>query len=54
LVPDQKTIIASGFAETERVRAAQKLGAHSYLKKPYTLEKLGVTVRAALDHRSPA
>lgn len=53
MVPHQKAIIASGFAETERVRAAQKLGARNYLKKPYTLEKLGVTVRAALDHCLP-
>jgi two-component system cell cycle sensor histidine kinase/response regulator CckA len=53
LAPHQKAIIASGFAETERVKAAQKLGAINYLKKPYTLEKLGVTVRAALDHRPP-
>lgn len=53
LVPHQKAIIASGFAETERVKAAQKLGASDYLKKPYTLEKLGVTVRAALDYRPP-
>jgi len=51
VVPDQKAIIASGFAETGRVKKTLKLGAYSYLKKPYTLEKLGVTVRAALDHR---
>jgi len=46
--PDQKAIIASGFSETDRVKAAQGLGAGSYLKKPYTLEKLGLTVKAAL------
>ena len=49
LVPQQKAIIASGFAETERVRAALNLGAKTYLKKPYTLEKLGLSVRTALD-----
>lgn len=48
-VPGQKAIIASGFAETVRVKKARQLGACSYLKKPYTLEKLGVSVRAALD-----
>ncbi|MBI9086886.1 MAG: response regulator [Desulfobacterales bacterium] len=47
--PGQKTIIASGFSETDRVREAQKLGAGTYVKKPYTLEKIGSTVRAALD-----
>jgi PAS domain S-box-containing protein len=48
LKPEQKAIIASGFSETERVRSAMKLGAGAYLKKPYGLEKLAVTVKAEL------
>jgi DNA-binding NarL/FixJ family response regulator len=48
IVPDQKAVIASGFAKTERVLEAQKLGAGSYIKKPYTLEKIGLAVRAEL------
>ncbi|MEJ2031937.1 MAG: response regulator [Deltaproteobacteria bacterium] len=47
--PGQKAIIASGFAENERVREAQQLGAGAYVAKPYTLEKLGVAVRRELD-----
>jgi two-component system, cell cycle sensor histidine kinase and response regulator CckA len=47
--PDQKAIIVSGFSESERVRAAQLLGAGTYLRKPYTVEDLAVTLRAALD-----
>jgi len=47
--PDQKAIIASGFSETDRVREAQRLGAGQYIKKPYTLEKIGIAVRAELD-----
>ncbi|NQT70298.1 MAG: response regulator [Desulfobacteraceae bacterium] len=43
--PGQKAIIASGFSETERVKEAQRLGAGSYVKKPYTLEKIGLAVR---------
>ncbi|GAG24157.1 unnamed protein product, partial [marine sediment metagenome] len=39
--PAQKAIIASGFSETDRVKEAQKLGAGKYIKKPYTLEKIG-------------
>jgi len=39
--PKQKAIIISGFAETEDVKEAQKLGAGKYLKKPITLEKIG-------------
>ena len=46
--PDQRAIIVSGFSETDRVREAQRLGAKVYLKKPYTLEKLGVAVHKAL------
>ena len=42
LHPGQKAIIASGFSETERVKKAQKLGAGQYIKKPYTLEGLGI------------
>jgi two-component system, cell cycle sensor histidine kinase and response regulator CckA len=49
LYPKQKAIIASGYSETARVKEAQRLGAGKYLKKPYTLEKLGVSVRAELN-----
>jgi PAS domain S-box-containing protein len=47
--PGQKAIIASGFSETYRVREAQKLGAGQYIKKPYTLGKIGIAVRDELD-----
>jgi CheY-like chemotaxis protein len=46
--PDQKAIIASGYSETERVKEAQSLGAGSYVKKPYTIEKIGMAVQAEL------
>jgi PAS domain S-box-containing protein len=46
---DQKAIIVSGFAMTERVRQTQKLGAGAYVKKPYLLEKIGIAVRRELD-----
>jgi len=45
LYPGQKAIIASGFSETHRVRDAQSLGAGEYIKKPYTLEKIGIAVK---------
>lgn len=48
LHPDQKAIIASGFSETKRVKEAQRLGAGQYIKKPYTLEKIGIAVRDEL------
>jgi CheY-like chemotaxis protein len=46
--PNQKAIIASGFAETEDVKAAQKLGVGTYIKKPYTLEDIGVASKKQL------
>ncbi|UCD79796.1 MAG: response regulator [Desulfobacterales bacterium] len=49
LHPDQKAIIASGFSETARVKKAQQLGAGKYVKKPYTIEKIGMAVKAELD-----
>jgi signal transduction histidine kinase len=47
--PNQKAIIASGFAETTDVKAAQKLGAGKYIKKPYTMEKIGIIVKEELE-----
>ena len=45
---NQKAIIASGFSETERIREVMQLGASHMIKKPYTIEKIGLTVQAAL------
>jgi PAS domain S-box-containing protein len=47
--PEQKAVIASGFSETKRVRRALELGAGPYVKKPYSLEKLGLAVKDALN-----
>ncbi|MCJ8499494.1 CHASE2 domain-containing protein [Desulfatitalea alkaliphila] len=47
--PEQKAIIASGYAPSERVQAMRELGAGEYLHKPYTLEKIGLAVRRELD-----
>jgi CheY-like chemotaxis protein len=49
IIPGQKAIIASGYSETDRVREAQSLGAVTYLKKPYLIEKIAVAVRNELD-----
>lgn len=49
--PGQKAIIVSGFSETERVSKTQVLGAGTYVKKPYVLEKLGLAVRKELDRQ---
>ncbi len=47
--PKQKAIIASGYAKTKEVDTAQKLGAGKYIKKPYTLEKVGLAVKEELE-----
>ena len=46
--PGQKAVIASGFSETDRVKKAQELGAGAYVKKPYTLENIGMAIRSQL------
>jgi two-component system, cell cycle sensor histidine kinase and response regulator CckA len=47
--PRQKAIIVSGYSESDRVHQAQALGAGAYVKKPYTLEKLGQAVKKELE-----
>ncbi len=49
MYPDQKAIIASGFSKSNDVKAALKLGAGSFFKKPYSLDQLGLAVKNALD-----
>jgi len=47
--PNQKALIASGYSETEDVRIARKLGAGEYIKKPYTIEKIGIAIKERLN-----
>ena len=47
--PNHKALIASGFTETEDVKQIQAAGAGAYIKKPYTLEKLGRAVKEELE-----
>ena len=47
--PKQKAVIVSGFAETDEVKNAQKLGAGQYLKKPVILEKISLAVKEELE-----
>jgi len=47
--PGQKAVIASGYAKTKHVDTAQRLGAGKYIKKPYTLQKIGVAVKEELE-----
>ncbi len=47
--PGIKAIIVSGFSETERVKKTMKMGAGSYIQKPYTLEKIGTALKRELE-----
>ncbi len=49
LNPDQKALITSGFSESGEVKQAQELGAGRYIKKPYTIEKIGEAVYEELN-----
>jgi PAS domain S-box-containing protein len=49
LHPCQKAIITSGYAETERVKIAQRLGVGGYLKKPYTVHNLACAIKSELN-----
>jgi PAS domain S-box-containing protein len=47
--PNQKAIATSGYSLSQRAREIQKLGATIYLKKPYSLESLGMAIRSELE-----
>ncbi|MBA3036622.1 MAG: response regulator [Desulfobacterium sp.] len=54
LYPSQKAIIATGYSETDRVKQVQKLGCGKCLAKPFTLEKLGNSVKSELNAKKAA
>jgi len=47
--PGTKAIIASGFSETDRVRKTMRIGAGSYIQKPYTIENIGLALKRELE-----
>lgn len=49
--PGQKAIIVSGFSETADIKEAQALGAGRYVKKPYTIQEIGLVLREELGKR---
>lgn len=54
--PEQKAIVATGYSETHRVAEVRRLGAATCIRKPYTIETIGVAAHQALnsDHRHGA
>lgn len=49
LRPGIKCIITSGFSQSERVKEALRLGAGTYIKKPYTLQTIGMAIKKELN-----
>jgi len=49
LYPDQRAVIASGFSESDDVKAALRLGASGFIQKPYSIDRLGQVVKKALQ-----
>ncbi|MBU0730099.1 MAG: response regulator [Proteobacteria bacterium] len=49
--PGQKAIIVSGFSESSDVKETQKLGAGSYIRKPYLLRDLGLALQQELSNK---
>lgn len=47
--PEAVVIIASGYAESDKVHQALELGARQYIKKPYSIEALGQAIREHLN-----
>lgn len=48
LYPDQKAIIASGFSESDDVKAAINIGVSAFITKPYSMKQLGRAVKQSL------
>ncbi len=51
LWPQQKTIIVSGFSENEDIEKTLKNGAGAFVKKPYSIEDLGLAVKRELTEK---
>ena len=49
--PNQKAIIVSGYAESDRVQKALKLGVASFIRKPYTIQVLCKAIRDVLGDK---
>ncbi len=48
LHPNQNAIITSGYSESEDVKAILRLGVGRFVKKPYSMDQLGLAVKEGL------
>jgi CheY-like chemotaxis protein len=49
IFPEQKAVILSGYAESERVAEALRMGAGSFVRKPVVLQTIAISIRKELD-----
>lgn len=49
--PEQKAVIVSGYAESNRVKQALSSGVSSFIKKPFTTTSLSTAIRDALTEK---
>lgn len=49
--PTQKAIIVSGYAKNEEVEKTLSFGANKFVKKPYILDELGLSVKEVLQNQ---
>jgi two-component system cell cycle sensor histidine kinase/response regulator CckA len=50
--PEQRAILISGYAESERVQDALRCGAGAFVRKPLTLKSIALAVRRELDREA--
>ena len=51
--PGQKAVIASGYSKSAEVKKAFELGASGFIKKPYSMEELGIVIQQELQKKQP-
>jgi PAS domain S-box-containing protein len=51
LHPGQRAIVASGYAEGNRIAKVLELGAGQFVRKPYRLQEIGRAIRGELDRK---
>jgi len=52
LNPQQKVILVTGYSKTDRIIAALEMGAGRYVKKPYTVERIGRAIKEEMADRA--
>jgi DNA-binding NarL/FixJ family response regulator len=50
--PGQRAIFASGFSESDEVKAALAMGVGGFIQKPYSIDQLGLAIKDALRSES--